>query len=247
MAETHVAPASPNIATHSPEVNTPKPPRLSDYAKQKSESLAVPANSGLPQDELFQLPEFKLDLGFFIEKGDQPLTVEMLLNKVFGDSAKTLTEPEQLYVLLTAMKDLEVVAPVEVQCEHCGATNPVACSLVESMKTAGTSKSHFFIGYKDYILEFVRPAELIDLSHVTSPMANIGMFMIQWLDAHNQGPDFDILKMPFADFIEIAKLFAEKMFSVKFQTTFKCAKCKKKSESRFAVAMQDVVNILNEL
>lgn len=230
-----------------------KPARLGDFAK--ATSPAAPAEQKeikLPQDVEFQLPKFELDLGFFISKGNEPFTEESLIAKVFGEEGKRLSQPEQIYVLLNAMQDLEVVAPLNFECEHCGHENPIAVELAKVMKTSSSSKERFYIEYtgkdaKHYIFEFVRPEIIQDVGHIDSPTASIGMFMLQWLDAHNQGDDFDILKMRLVDFLAVAKLFGEKMFGVLFETKFKCAKCKKQNTQEFGISLKDLVDILNEI
>lgn len=232
-----------------------KPARLGDFAKATSPETAKPAElkeTKLPADVEFQLPKFELDLGFFIQKGNEPFTEESLIAKVFGDEGKRLSQPEQIYVLLNAMQDLEVVAPLNFECEHCGHDNPIAVELAKVMKTSSSSKERFFIEYtgkdsKHYIFEFVRPEVIQDVGHIDSPTASIGMFMLQWLDAHNQGDDFDILKMRLVDFLAVAKLFGEKMFGVLFETKFKCAKCKKQNTQEFGISLKDLVDILNEI
>lgn len=231
-----------------------KPARLGDFAKATAPIAeeSKPAESKLPQDVEFQLPKFELDLGFFIQKGNEPFTEESLIAKVFGEEGKRLSQPEQIYVLLNAMQDLEVVAPLNFECEHCGHENPIAVELAKVMKTSSSSKERFFIEYtgkdaKHYIFEFVRPEIIQDVGHIDSPTASIGMFMLQWLDAHNQGDDFDILKMRLVDFLAVAKLFGEKMFGVLFETKFKCAKCKKQNTQEFGISLKDLVDILNEI
>ena len=175
-----------------------------------------------------------------------------MIAKVFGEEGKRLSQPEQIYVLLNAMQDLEVVAPLNFECEHCGHENPIAVELAKVMKTSSSSKERFYIEYtgkdaKHYIFEFVRPEIIQDVGHIDSPTASIGMFMLQWLDAHNQGDDFDILKMRLVDFLAVAKLFGEKMFGVLFETKFKCAKCKKQNTQEFGISLKDLVDILNEI
>lgn len=234
-----------------------KPARLGDFAKATNSTAPIaeeskPAESKLPPDVEFQLPKFELDLGFFITKGNEPFTEESLIAKVFGEEGKRLSQPEQIYVLLNAMQDLEVVAPLNFECEHCGHENPIAVELAKVMKTSSSSKERFFIEYtgkdaKHYIFEFVRPEIIQDVGHIDSPTASIGMFMLQWLDAHNQGDDFDILKMRLVDFLAVAKLFGEKMFGVLFETKFKCAKCKKQNTQEFGISLKDLVDILNEI
>lgn len=230
-----------------------KPARLGDFAKAtNSNPSEEPKSAQLPVDVEFTLPKFELDLGFFIQKGNEPFTEESLIAKVFGEEGKRLSQPEQIYVLLNAMQDLEVVAPLNFECEHCGHENPIAVELAKVMKTSSSSKERFFIEYngKDnthYIFEFVRPEIIQDVSHIDSPTASIGMFMLQWLDAHNQGEDFDILKMRLVDFLAVAKLFGEKMFGVLFETKFKCAKCKKQNTQEFGISLKDLVDILNEI
>lgn len=239
-----------------------KPARLGDFAKAtapvESQTPKEAKSAQLPEDVEFQLPKFELDLGFFIQKGNEPFTEESLIAKVFGEEGKRLSQPEQIYVLLNAMQDLEVVAPLNFECEHCGHENPIAVELAKVMKTSSSSKERFFIEYtgKDnkggehgthYIFEFVRPEIIQDVSHIDSPTASIGMFMLQWLDAHNQGEDFDILKMRLVDFLAVAKLFGEKMFGVLFETKFKCAKCKKQNTQEFGISLKDLVDILNEI
>ena len=231
-----------------------KPARLGDFAKATSPVTEEPKpnETKLPPDVEFQLPKFELDLGFFIQKGNEPFTEESLIEKVFGAEGKRLSQPEQIYVLLSAMQDLEVVAPLNFECEHCGHDNPIAVELAKVMKTSSSSKERFFIEYtgKDkthYIFEFVRPEVIQDVGHIDSPTASIGMFMLQWLDAHNQGENFDILKMRLVDFLAIAKLFGEKMFGVLFETKFKCAKCKKQNTQEFGISLKDLVDILNEI
>nr|DAK52381.1 MAG TPA: baseplate protein [Caudoviricetes sp.] len=231
-----------------------KPARLGDFAKATSSEPAIveTKETKLPADVEFQLPKFELDLGFFISKGNEPFTEESLIAKVFGEEGKRLSQPEQIYVLLNAMQDLEVVAPLNFECEHCGHENPIAVELAKVMKTSSSSKERFFIEYtgkdgKYYIFEFVRPEIIQDVGHIDSPTASIGMFMLQWLDAHNQGDDFDILKMRLVDFLAVAKLFGEKMFGVLFETKFKCAKCKKQNTQEFGISLKDLVDILNEI
>lgn len=233
-----------------------KPARLGDFAKATNSTAPVneeaPKETKLPPDVEFQLPKFELDLGFFISKGNEPFTEESLIAKVFGEEGKRLSQPEQIYVLLNAMQDLEVVAPLNFECEHCGHENPIAVELAKVMKTSSSSKERFFIEYtgkdgKHYIFEFVRPEIIQDVGHIDSPTASIGMFMLQWLDAHNQGDDFDILKMRLVDFLAVAKLFGEKMFGVLFETKFKCAKCKKQNTQEFGISLKDLVDILNEI
>ena len=82
-----------------------KPQRLGDFAKVKQSS-----QGSLPRDVEYQLPYFELDLQFFLSKGNEPFTEESIIQKVFGDEGKRLSQPEQIYVLLNAMKDLEIVA-----------------------------------------------------------------------------------------------------------------------------------------
>ena len=231
-----------------------KPARLGDFAKATAPVAeeSKPKETKLPPDVEFQLPKFELDLGFFISKGNEPFTEESLIAKVFGEEGKRLSQPEQIYVLLNAMQDLEVVAPLNFECEHCGHENPIAVELAKVMKTSSSSKERFFIEYsgkdnKHYIFEFVRPEIIQDVGHIDSPTASIGMFMLQWLDAHNQGDDFDILKMRLVDFLAVAKLFGEKMFGVLFETKFKCAKCKKQNTQEFGISLKDLVDILNEI
>lgn len=232
-----------------------KPARLGDFAKATTpgnEEANTPKETKLPPDVEFQLPKFELDLGFFITKGNEPFTEESLIAKVFGEEGKRLSQPEQIYVLLNAMQDLEVVAPLNFECEHCGHENPIAVELAKVMKTSSSSKERFFIEYtgkdaKHYIFEFVRPEIIQDVGHIDSPTASIGMFMLQWLDAHNQGDNFDILKMRLVDFLAVAKLFGEKMFGVLFETKFKCAKCKKQNTQEFGISLKDLVDILNEI
>lgn len=235
-----------------------KPARLGDFAKANNstapttEEQKESKSAQLPVDVEFQLPKFELDLGFFIQKGNEPFTEESLITKVFGKEGKRLSQPEQIYVLLNAMQDLEVVAPLNFECQHCGHENPIAVELAKVMKTSSSSKERFFIEYngkdnKQYIFEFVRPEIIQDVSHIDSPTASIGMFMLQWLDAHNQGEDFDILKMRLVDFLAVAKLFGEKMFGVLFETKFKCAKCKKQNTQEFGISLKDLVDILNEI
>lgn len=232
-----------------------KPARLGDFAKATApgnEEANTPKETKLPPDVEFQLPKFELDLGFFITKGNEPFTEESLIAKVFGEEGKRLSQPEQIYVLLNAMQDLEVVAPLNFECEHCGHENPIAVELAKVMKTSSSSKERFFIEYtgkdsKHYLFEFVRPEIIQDVGHIDSPTASIGMFMLQWLDAHNQGDDFDILKMRLVDFLAVAKLFGEKMFGVLFETKFKCAKCKKQNTQEFGIGLKDLVDILNEI
>lgn len=225
-----------------------KPVRLQDIVQQSKqivESTKVEKQQ-LPKDELFELPEFTLNLEFLLEKGDQQFTVESLLEKAFKGNFKNLSQPEQIYVLLSAMQDLEIIAPLEFECEHCGTQNPIAIELAKVMSTQGKSLLHFFIKHKQYILEFRRPDEILT-HNLSSPVASIGMFMLQWLEAHNQGEGFDPLKMPLSDFIAIAQLFSEKMFGLTFNTKFKCAKCKKQNEQEFNVTLDDVASILNEI
>lgn len=231
-----------------------KPARLGDFAKATAPVAeeSKPKETKLPPDVEFQLPKFELDLGFFISKGNEPFTEESLIAKVFGEEGKRLSQPEQIYVLLNALQDLEVVAPLNFECEHCGHENPIAVELAKVMKTSSSSKERFFIEYtgkdaKHYIFEFVRPEIIQDVGHIDSPTASIGMFMLQWLDAHNQGDDFDILKMRLVDFLAVAKLFGEKMFGVLFETKFKCAKCKKQNTQEFGISLKDLVDILNEI
>lgn len=231
-----------------------KPARLGDFAKATAPIAeeSNPKEAKLPADVEFQLPKFELDLGFFIQKGNEPFTEESLIAKVFGEEGKRLSQPEQIYVLLNAMQDLEVVAPLNFECEHCGHENPIAVELAKVMKTSSSSKERFYIEYtgkdaKHYIFEFVRPEIIQDVGHIDSPTASIGMFMLQWLDAHNQGDDFDILKMRLVDFLAVAKLFGEKMFGVLFETKFKCAKCKKQNTQEFGISLKDLVDILNEI
>lgn len=225
-----------------------KPVRLQDMvsqSKQIVESTKV-ENQQLPKDELFELPEFVLNLEFLLSKGEEQFTAESLLEKAFKGQHRNLSQPEQIFVLLKAMEDLEIVAPLEFDCMHCNETNPVAIELVKVMQTSGNSLLHFFIKHKQYILEFRRPDELLTHS-LSSPVASIGMFMLQWLEAHNQGEDFDPLKMPISDFIAIAQLFSEKMFGLSFETKFKCAHCKKQNTQEFSVTLDDVVTVLNEI
>jgi len=131
-------------------------------------------------------------------------------------------------------------------------THEEAENLFKLCKGGMIEKERFFIEYtgkdgKHYIFEFVRPEIIQDVGHIDSPTASIGMFMLQWLDAHNQGDDFDILKMRLVDFLAVAKLFGEKMFGVLFETKFKCAKCKKQNTQEFGISLKDLVDILNEI
>lgn len=219
--------------------NKPQPKRIKMPTRPKEPKVS--------SSEDFELPQFELNLEFFLNKGDEDFTEETLVEKALGDIGKRLTPAEQVYVILDALKDLEVVAPLELECEHCGTVNPVAIELAKVMKVEGESKSKFYIDYGDYTFEFVRPEEVHDTSKVSSSVASLGMFMLQWLNAHNQGPDFDILKMKLSEFLELAKLFGEQMLGVSFESKISCSKCSKNIQEEFSVTMEDLVSILNDM
>lgn len=217
--------------------------RLQDLTHSKKSET-----KGLPNPVKFGLPKFELNLGFFLNKGNEPFTVDSLLRAVFGDqNAYQFTPAEQMYVILKAMEDLEIIAPIPMQCPHCNETYTAAVNLPKAMKTKGESLQEFYIEEGKYMLKFVRPQRIEDTSNITSPVASIGVFMLQWLDAHNQGEDFDVLKMPLPDMLKILEKFGEFLFGVSFDVMSKCDKCGKKHNHQFEVGLQDLVDILNEI
>lgn len=224
-----------------------QPKRLQSIAKEKKET-----QTKTPKDVEFKFPKFELNLSFFLEKGSEKFTPKTLIEKAFGEIGESLTAPEQVFLLLRAMEDLEVVAPLKFECEHCSGENPIALNLPKVMQPEGRALSHFFVEFtskksgKHYIFEFERPAKIIEIDKIESTMAASGLFLLQWLSAHNQGEDFDVLKLPIADFLELAERFGNKMFSVNFETKFKCHHCKKMNSQEFGVTLEDLTAILNE-
>lgn len=216
-------------------------------AKRLQDVVQTPAKK-IPEPVKFELPKFELNLGFFINKGDKSFTTETLLREVFGDqNYNSFTPAEQMYVILKAMEDLEIIAPLELACPHCESNNNVAVNLPKSMKETGTSLQEFHLLQDGYHFKFLRPENIEDTSHIKSRVASIGLFMMQWLDAHNQGEDFDLLKMPLSDLLKILEEFGKNLFGVSFETTCKCSKCSKKFKSEFDIGLQDLVDILNEI
>lgn len=226
-----------------------KPKRLST----KKSTAKPEENNPEFQDQEFVLPEFELNLGFFLSKKDKKFTPISLLKQAFGESYKQLTPNERVFVLLTAMQDLGIVAPLEIECKHCGFKNPVAVDLFNSMKIEGTSLSKFYVQFTgakskiDYIFEFTRPQEIREPEGLDSSLASIGVFMLQWLTKHNQSEHFDIFKMNMQDFIELVTRFGRKMFGITFETTVSCANCKQEFQDEFELTVNDLTAVLNEI
>lgn len=232
----------------------PAPKRISAKNSANNSNTTNQNSSNLPNDIEFQLPEFELNLDFFMNRGNEDFTVASFVQKAFGDVGSRLTPTEQVFITVKALQDLEIIAPLEFQCEHCNANNPVAIELAKVMQVHGSSKDKFFIQFaslKDpknlYIFEFHRPVKFIEVKDISSNIANVGLFMLQWLEAHNQGENFDVTKMQIKDFIELVRLFGTKMLDVTFHTEFKCNKCKKNNKQEFSIQMQDLIDVLNDL
>lgn len=227
-----------------------KPKRLTDSLASPQEE--APKKFEIPKDEPFDLPNLQLNLAFFLHKGKEPFTVQTLIEHALGSDGFKLTQSEQIYVILNAMKDLDLVAPLEFECAHCDAKNPVALNLPRVMKSTGQAKSHFFIEHlakngNKIILEFQRPEKIREVEGISSNIASLGVFMLQWLVAHNQGENFDITKLDLATFVEILNKFGEKMFGVEFKMKTRCAICKQNFSQDFQVTLEDLVQVLNEM
>lgn len=226
--------------------------RLQEISKktgngEKNENAGKSRSKQLPEPVKFDLPKFELNLEFFLKKGNEPFTPESLIQAVFGDKGTQFTPAEQLYVILKAMEDLEVIAPLKFECPHCEKEFTAAVNLPKAMKTRGESFQEFHLQEGKYVFKFTRPQQIGDVSGIESLVASSGMFMLQWLEAHNQGEDFDILKMPLPEFLKIVTKFGEFMFGVSFDVMLECGHCRKKSPQEFEVSIADLANIINEI
>lgn len=197
---------------------------------------------------IFQIPEANLDLDFFVRKGDHKFTPKELTLELFGEPGLSMTEPEKVYATVKALEDLEIALPFEFECSGCGQVNPIAVEIAKVMQTEGTPKNHFSIEFEDYFFEFERPKEILDpFTSDNHNLASIGMHIMMWLVGHNQGKDFEFLKLKIGVIIKLAKLFAEQMFRVSFKIENKCGKCHHPITEEFGVSMEDLTNAINDL
>lgn len=225
-----------------------KPKRLTPAAIQSSMQSSIQKATASPDD--FILPEGKLDLEFFLKREDQQYTPDQIIHEVFGQEGFKMTEQEKVYALLKAMESLEITMPFEFICESCTKANPIAVEVAKVMQTSGTSKQRFRVSVKhnnkDYIFELDRPDHLQDTSSMKG-LAAVGMYILQWLVGHNQGPDFDFLQLPLPVIIKLAEAFNNEIFHVNFHVDSKCAFCKADIKQDFFVGMQDLAEVINQL
>lgn len=230
-----------------------KPKRIStkgnyNGAKGKMAIETIKPNNG---ENLYILPEAKLDLEFFLKRGERKYTADEVIGEIFGEEGFRMTEQEKVYSVLKALEDLELAMPFEFECPKCKGNNPIAVEVAKVMKSEGVSKERFVIAFDDYIFEFDRP-EVVKETIVAGGeraggLAEIGMYMMQWLIGHNQGPDFEFIHLSIGTIIKLAKEFSRHMFSISFEMDSKCAHCKSDIHEEFGVSMDDIAALVNEL
>lgn len=206
----------------------------------------------LPTGEtLYTLPTAKLDLEFFLKRGEQKYTADQVIQEIFGTEGFRMTENEKVYAVLGALEDLEMAMPFEFECPKCQTKNPIAVEVAKVMRPHGVSKERFTIAFDSYIFEFDRPERvqetIIAGSERVGGLAEIGMYMMQWLVGHNQGPDFEFIHLKIGTIIKLAKEFSKHMFTVDFEVDSKCASCGGPIKEEFGVSMDDIVTLINEL
>lgn len=233
--------------------NTPKrvTPAKNSKAKSKSQNTGTGplfTNKDNVSDTVsFELPKAKLDLEFFLKRGTLKYTPDQVIEEIFGEEGFKMTENEKVYSVLKALEDLELAMPFEFTCEHCGTANPIAVEVAKVMKTDGEPKSQFTIEFDNYIFKFDRPEKVQDTLSEDAGLAGIGMYMMQWLVGHNQGPNFEFIHLKIGTIIKLAKLFSMNMFTTEFTVESKCAKCGGQIKEEFGVSMQDLTTLINEL
>lgn len=233
--------------------NQPHPSQQPQQPKRLNSSLGPKREHNPkegPNDKKFNLPDIKLDLEFFLKRGDQKYTEDELIKEMFGEAGFKMTEHEKVYSVLKALEDLELTMPFEFDCPACGEKNPIGVEVAKVMKTSGESKSAFDITLEHnnikYLFKFERP-DHIATDVGASGLASIGMFIMQWLVGHNQGPAFEFIHLPVAVILKLAKQFSQHMMVTSFSATSKCHKCKGDIDETFEVSMADITTLVNEL
>lgn len=196
-------------------------------------------------DSLYKFPEAKLDLEFFLKKGRENYTPDEIIEQIFGSEGFRLTEQEKVYNVLKAIEDIELIMPFEFECPHCHEKNQIAIEVAKVMKSEGTPKQKFRIEFDDYIFEFDRPEHIQETDG--SNLADIGLFIMQWLVGHNQGKDFEFVNLKIGTIIKLVKYFSNEMFRVSFEAESKCAHCGGEIKEEFGVSMNDITTIINDL
>lgn len=208
-------------------------------------------------EAILELPNLQLDLSFFLEKGSDDLTVEQFLEILFKDSEisyKQLTEPEKIFCVVKAIESLDLVAPLEFECPKCGSSEKFAVNIAKTMNHSGKSLKQFQVkipGFSDKkagIFEFFRPLEFVEMQKNEKPnLATLGLFMLQWISGHNQGPDFMLTKLELSKFIKLLEAFTEKLFKVEFSAESECSKCKHHWREDFGISMEEIVQVINQV
>lgn len=223
---------------------TQKPKRVTTASGKSNTPLLKEANE-------FILPSAKLDLEFFLKRGDQKYTADQVIQEIFGEEGFRMTENEKVYSVLKALEDLEMAMPFEFECPKCQTKNPIAVEVAKVMKPNGTPRERFTIAFDSYIFEFDRPAHVQETivagEERVGGLAEIGMYMMQWLVGHNQGPDFEFVHLKVGTIIKLAKEFSKFMFTVNFEVDSKCANCGGPIKEEFGVSMDDITTLINEL
>lgn len=193
----------------------------------------------------FKFPEAKIDLEFFLKKGHEKYSPEQVIGEMFGEEGFSLTPQEKVYNVLKALEDLEFVMPFAFECPNCGSHNTVAVEVAKVMTTEGTPKKEFTIEFDDFIFKFERPDFLQETPGES--LADVGMFIMQWLVGTNQGPNFEFIHLKLKDILELARRFSEEMFKVNFRMETSCHQCQYKIEDNFGVSLEDLTELINEL
>lgn len=193
----------------------------------------------------FHIEPVSLDLDFFVRKGHTEYTVEQFVNELFGKDGLRLTEAEKVYYTLKALEDLELVMPFEFDCPNCQTPNPMAVEVAKVMKMEGTSHNQFTIEFDGLIFEFERP-EIIH-NPPGDGLADVGLFIVQWLTGTNQGEDFDFKSLKIPQFIKLARNFADFMVRTTFEVEGTCFSCSSHFVESFTVSMEDITALVNHL
>lgn len=220
-------------------MTTPTKPRRVTPATTASTKKA-------PKSDHFELPEAKLDLEFFLRRDGKSYTSDQLVQEIFGDAGFAMTDQEKVYAILKAIEELELTMPFEFECPKCGTPNPIAVEICQVMEASGTPRKTFTVEFDGLIFQFDRPEHVQDTSDLQG-LAGIGMYMMQWLVGHNQGPDFEFVHLKIGTFVKLAKAFGDFMFRVNFHVENHCASCQAPISEDFGVSLDDITTLINEM
>ena len=210
-----------------------------------AKSTAMVTNTAMVANTTFQLPHGELNLEFFLKK-EGSYTPDQIIKAVFGDIGMRMTEQEKVSCLLDAMESLEITMPFEFECPECNKPNPIAIEVSKVKKTEGAAMQSFRIEVANYIFEFERPPETKDTKDIPG-LAGIGLYIMQWLVGHNQGPDFEFIHLPIKIILKLAEEFTKHMFRVSFSMESQCVFCKAKMQEEFYIGMDDLTAAVNEI